>query len=82
MRARTRRSRASSAGSSPRSRFPRGGSGKDGRVEPEQRESEPEDVAAERAADATEESRRRRGEDDVLIEDEDPFTDEGEDLEP
>jgi hypothetical protein len=51
-------------------------------VEPEQRESEPEDVAAERAADATEESRRRRGEDDVLIEDEDPFTDEGEDLEP
>ncbi len=38
-------------------------------MEPEQRESEPEERAAERAADATEEPRERRGEGDVRIED-------------
>ena len=39
------------------------------RVDPEHRESEDEARAAERAADATEESRERRGAEDVRIED-------------
>jgi hypothetical protein len=38
-------------------------------MDPEHRESEPEERASERAADATEEPRQRRGEDDVRIED-------------
>jgi hypothetical protein len=56
-------------------------------MEPEHREHELEEIAAERAADATEEPRRRRGEDDVRIDDDelvdplDPFADDGEDLE-
>ena len=40
-------------------------------VEPEHRESDAEDRASERAADATTESRRRRGEEDVPIEEQD-----------
>jgi hypothetical protein len=39
-------------------------------MEPRHHESEAEHVAAERAANATEESRERRGEDDVQIDDE------------
>jgi hypothetical protein len=50
-------------------------------VEPEHREHDLEDVAAERAAEATEEPRRRRGAEDVEIDDDDPFADDGEDLE-
>lgn len=38
-------------------------------MEPEHREDRPEDVAAERAAEATEEPRARRGAEDVRIED-------------
>jgi hypothetical protein len=56
-------------------------------MEPEHREHELEDVAAERAAEATEESRRRRGAEDVRIDDDpladdplDPFADDGEGL--
>jgi hypothetical protein len=40
-------------------------------MEPRHRENEAEQRAAERAADATEEPRERRGEDDVRIEDDD-----------
>lgn len=50
-------------------------------MEPEHKEHDLEDVAAERAADATEDSRRRRGADDVRIDDEDPLADDGEEME-
>lgn len=52
-------------------RLPAEPSGHASGMEPEHRESEPEERAAERAADATEEPRERRGENDVQIEDED-----------
>jgi magnesium-protoporphyrin O-methyltransferase len=45
--------------------------GNGGGMEPRHRESETEQIASERAADATEESRERRGEDDLRIEDDD-----------
>ncbi len=40
-------------------------------MEPRHRESEADQRAAERAADATEEPRERRGQEDVRIEDDD-----------
>ena len=46
-----------------------GAGGKPTGMEPEHRGSDQEEVASERAADATEESRERRGADDVRIED-------------
>lgn len=52
-------------------RLPEGCGGNSGGMEPRHRESETEQIASERAADATEESRERRGEDDIRIEDDD-----------
>jgi magnesium-protoporphyrin O-methyltransferase len=50
-------------------RLPPAAGGNEPAMEPQHRESEPEERAAERAADATEETRDRRGDDDVRIED-------------
>jgi hypothetical protein len=50
-------------------RFGADGAGNAAAMEPEHRESDPEERAAERAADATEEPRDRRGAEDVRIED-------------
>lgn len=52
-------------------RFPDATRGNCGRMEPRHRESEAEQIAAERAADATEEPRERRGQEDVRIDDDD-----------